>query len=336
VDFPSSTCVDGQTWRDKRVLIAGGAGFIGSTLACRLVELGAQVSIIDCMVPEFGGNLFNLEDYVDRICMSFSDLRDVSSLQPLLEDIEILFNLAGQTSHMDSMTDPYTDLNINCKAQLNLLETCRSVNPAIRIIFASTRQIYGRPDYLPVDEKHPISPVDINGIHKYAAEQYYSLYHHVYGIRSSIFRLTNTIGPRMRIKDARQTFVGVWLRYLIENKPIEVWGGDQLRDFNDVEDVVDAMLVAAVSEDTFGEVFNLGSDQTISLLELAKLMLGLHGTGELMIREYPIDRKKIDIGDYYSAHGKFSSLTGWQPRIPLEQTLKRTIDFYQKNFSSYL
>lgn len=231
-------------WQDKKVLITGGVGFIGSNLARRLADYGTQVTVVDSLVPEFGGNLFNLSGYENQIRINFSDVRDVYSLEPLLRGVDILFNLAGQTSHMDSMLDPYTDLAINCGAQLNLLETCRRINPEISIIFASTRQIYGRPEYLPVDEKHRIEPVDINGIHKYAAEQYYSLYQEVYGIRTCILRLTNTIGPRMRIKDARQTFVGVWIRQLLENKPIEVWGGSQLRDFNDVEDVVDAFLFA--------------------------------------------------------------------------------------------
>ncbi len=325
-----------EAWSDKQILITGGAGFIGSTLATRLAHYGSKVTVIDSLVPEFGGNLFNLDDCAEKIRINFSDIREPFSLKPLLKDVDILFNLAGQTSHMDSMIDPHTDLNINCAAQLNLLEACRSVNPNIRIIFASTRQIYGRPEYLPVDEQHLIAPVDINGIHKYAAEQYYQLYHHLYGIKSCIFRLTNTIGPRMRIKDARQTFVGVWLRQLIEDVPIEVWGGNQLRDFNDVEDVVDAFLIAALDEKCYGEIFNLGSREKISLLDLAKLMIKIHGRGDLVIREYPQDRKKIDIGDYYSSHEKFSTLTGWSPQTLLEQTMERTIGFYREHLPAYL
>jgi nucleoside-diphosphate-sugar epimerase len=325
-----------ELWSGKRILITGGAGFIGSTLALRLAGLGAQVTVIDSLVPEYGGNLFNLRDCEDRIRINYSDIRDTFSLKPLLTDVDILFNLAGQTSHMDSMSEPHTDLNINCGAQLNLLETCRRVNPSIRIVFASTRQIYGKPHYLPVDEAHPISPVDINGIHKYAAEQYYGLYHSLYGIRSCILRLTNTIGPRMRIKDARQTFVGIWIRRLLEDDPIEVWGGEQLRDFNDVEDVVDALLTSAWNESSYGQVFNLGSVQRISLRELAELMISLHGAGDLVIKDYPEERRKIDIGDYYSSHDKFSAITGWSPRIPLDQTLDRTLAFYQSHRPHYL
>ena len=325
-----------EFWSSKRILITGGAGFIGSTLALRLADFGARVTVIDSLVPEYGGNLFNLRDCEDRISINYSDVRDTFSLKPLLTDADILFNLAGQTSHIDSMSDPHTDLNINCAAQLNLLETCRRINPSIRIVFASTRQIYGKPRYLPVDENHPISPVDINGIHKYAAEQYYGLYHSLYGIRSCILRLTNTIGPRMRIKDARQTFVGIWIRRLLEDDPIEVWGGEQLRDFNDVEDVVDALLTSALNESSYGQVFNLGSVQRISLRELAELMISLHGAGDLVIKDYPEERRKIDIGDYYSSHDKFSAITGWSPRIPLDQTLHRTLAFYQSHRPHYL
>lgn len=320
---------------NKRIIITGGAGFIGSTLARRLCGLGNQVVVIDCLIPEFGGNLHNLKDIDGQLTINLSDVRDPFSLRPLLKEADFLFNLAGQTSHLDSMTDPQTDLSINCSAQINLLEICRDVNPEIRVVYASTRQIYGHPDYLPVDENHSISPVDINGIHKYAAEEYHKIYHRNYGIKSCILRLTNTIGPRMRIRDARQTFVGIWIRQLLEHKPIEVWGGEQLRDFNDVEDVVDALILSAQEPDCIGETFNLGSEEKISLIDLAKLMISLHGSGELNIKDFPEDRKKIDIGDYYSNHEKFSRLTGWNPERSLRQTLERTLAYYQANFAAY-
>lgn len=325
-----------EEWRGLPVVITGGAGFIGSTLASRLAGYGSRVTVIDSMIPEFGGNLFNLKDCASLIRVNFSDIREPYSLKPLLCDAEILFSLAGQTSHMDSMKDPYSDLNINCAAQLNVLETIREINPDIRIVFASTRQIYGRPNYLPVDESHTIAPVDINGIHKHAAEQYYSLYNHLYNIRTCILRLTNTIGPRMRVKDARQTFVGIWIRQLIENQPIEVWGGKQLRDFNDVEDVVDAFLMAAMTDESFGNVYNLGCSRKITLLDLAKMMVDIFGNGEINVMEYPEERRKIDIGDYYSSHDRFSFLTGWHPEIPLQETLARTISYYKENLLAYV
>lgn len=323
-------------WQGLKVLITGGAGFIGSTLAIRAAELGADVTVIDSLIPEYGGCLYNLEPIKEKIRINLSDIRDSFSLRPLIEDVDILFNLAGQTSHMDSMKDPHTDLTINCMAQLNLLETCRQFNPNIRIVFASTRQIYGKPSYLPVDENHNINPVDINGIHKYAAELYYGLYGKVYGIRTCILRLTNTIGPRMRIKDARQTFVGIWIRQLLEGHPIEVWGGEQLRDFNDVEDVVHAMLTASQDNNCFGEIFNLGSQEKISLIELATMMKEIHGSGELKIMDYPAERKKIDIGDYYSSFNRFKTLTGWEPAQSLKQTLQRTLDYYADHFTAYI
>jgi len=325
-----------STWQGTKVLITGGAGFIGSTLAIRAAELGAEVTVIDSLIPEYGGCLYNLEPVKDKVRINLSDIRDSFSLRPLIENIDILFNLAGQTSHMDSMKDPHTDLTINCMAQLNLLEICRQFNPNIRIIFASTRQIYGKPTYLPVDENHSINPVDINGIHKYAAELYHGLYGKVHGIRACILRLTNTIGPRMRIKDAKQTFVGIWIRQILEKEPIEVWGGEQIRDFNDVEDVVEAMLIASQDCNCFGKIFNLGSEEKVSLLQLANMIQHINGSGEIKIMPYPPERKKIDIGDYHSSFTRFKDMTGWEPAITLEQTLRRTLEYYSDHLSVYI
>jgi UDP-glucose 4-epimerase len=190
----------------KTVLVTGGLGFIGSNLSIRLVEMGAKVIVVDSLIPNYGGNRHNLQGYENQIRINISDVRDPYSFPVLLEGVDVVFNLAGQTSHMDSMKDPFTDLEINCKAQLSILEACRKVNPEIRIVFASTRQIYGKPRALPVSEDHPLSPVDINGIHKMGGEWYHTLYHHVYGLKTCSLRLTNTIGPRMRICDQRQTF----------------------------------------------------------------------------------------------------------------------------------
>jgi len=323
-------------WAGKNVLITGGAGFIGSNLAIRLCELGANVTIIDCLMPEYGGNLFNLSGYLGRISLRVADIREEALLPSLLREANTLFSLAGQTSHMDSMKEPYIDLNINCSAQLNLLEMCRRHNRDIRIVFASTRQIYGRPAYLPVDECHPISAVDINGIHKIAAESYYQLYSEVYGIRSCSLRLTNTIGPRMRIKDSRQTFVGIWVRMLLEKRSIDVWGGNQLRDFNDVEDVIDAMMIAATTDETVGNAYNLGSNDVISLKALAELMISMNGGGEYKVISYPENRKPIDIGDYYGSFSKFNTLTGWSPTRTLHHTLERTLGYYRDNMNHYL
>lgn len=321
---------------NRSILITGGLGFIGSSLARRLVSLGARVRLIDSLVPQYGGNLYNIHDIDGKVQVNISDVRDRYSMQYLIKDVDFLFNLAGQTSHLDSMEDPFTDLEINSKSQLSILETCRHYNPDIKIVFASTRQIYGKPDYLPVDEKHPLKPVDINGINKLAGENYHVLYNDVYGIQTCVLRLTNTYGPGMRVKDARQTFVGIWIRLILEGKPIEVWGGDQLRDFTYVDDCVEALLLAAASPKANGHIFNLGGSEKIKLRDLAQLMVQLHGTGEFVQREFPSERKKIDIGDYYSDYSLISDTLGWTPEIPLSVGLKRTIEYYRSHLGHYL
>lgn len=325
-----------EEFRGARVLITGGAGFIGSTLAIRLVQLGAQVTVLDSLIPEYGGNLFNLQPVSDQVRLHITDVRNQHGLQHLVRDQDYLFNLAGQTSHMDSMTDPQTDLEINCRAQLSLLEVCRAVNNRLRLVYASTRQIYGKPDRLPVPETHPLRPVDVNGINKLAGEFYHLLYSDVYGIPATVLRLTNTYGPRMRIRDARQTFVGVWIRRLLEDQPFDVWGGQQLRDFTWVEDCVDALLLAAVHPDTPGKCLNLGGCQPVSLLQLAELLVQCHGGGSFVVREFPADRKKIDIGDFYSDDTAFRQLTGWQPATPLASGLELTLAYFRKHLASYV
>ncbi|MBN1764195.1 MAG: NAD-dependent epimerase/dehydratase family protein [Sedimentisphaerales bacterium] len=322
-------------FQGKRVLITGGLGFIGSALAHRLLELGAHITAIDSLIPEYGGNLFNVHDIADRIHINFSDVRDAHSMRYLVQDKDYLFNLAGQTSHLDSMHDPFTDLEINSRSQLSILEACRHYNPDVRIVFASTRQIYGKPDYLPVDEKHLLRPVDVNGVNKTAGEHYHILYNNVYNIRSCALRLTNTYGPRMRVKDARQTFVGIWIKCVVEGKPFEVWGGEQLRDFTYIDDAVEAFLTAAINDKAYGRFFNLGGDGVVSLKELARMLVEAGG-GEYIIKEFPADRKKIDIGDYYSDFSLIKSTLGWEPKVSLREGLKKTVDYYQQHLEKYL
>lgn len=318
------------------ILITGGLGFIGSNLARRLVELGAGVTLVDSLIPEYGGNLFNIEDLKDRVRVNITDVRDPYAMAYLVKGHDYLFNLAGQTSHLDSMSDPFTDLNINATAQLSILEACRLHNPSLRIVFASTRQIYGKPQYLPVDEMHPVCPADVNGINKLSGEWYHILYNNVYGIRACALRLTNTYGPGMRVKDARQTFLGVWIRNLIEGKPIGVFGdGLQLRDFNYVDDVVDALLITAKAPEADGQVFNLGGVEHISLKDLARLMVELHRGGEFRIVPFPSERKTIDIGDYYGDYSKIRSTLGWEPQIPLREGLERTLTYYHRHHRHY-
>jgi UDP-glucose 4-epimerase len=322
--------------KGRSVLITGGLGFIGSNLARRLVACGAKVLLVDSLVPEYGGNLFNIAGIEDRVKVNISDVRDRYSLKYLVRGQDFIFNLAGQTSHLDSMEDPETDLAINCAAQLSILETCRKHCPGVKLVFASTRQIYGKPEYLPVDEEHPLNPVDVNGINKMAAEFYHTLYSNVHGLKACVLRLTNTIGPRMRVRDARQTFVGVWIRQLLEGMPIDVWEGQQLRDFTYVDDVVDAMLAAALSTEGDGKVFNLGGEPAISLRDLAAMMIELNGAGTFNVRTFPADRKKIDIGDYYSDYRRIRAALGWEPRTPLRDAIARTLEFYRANIQHYV
>lgn len=323
-------------FHQSKVLITGGLGFIGSNLARYLVDLGAHVTLVDSLIPEYGGNLFNISGIENRVKVNISDVRDEHSMRYLVQGQDYLFNLAGQTSHMDSMQDPYTDLDINCRSQLAILEVCRKYNPDIQIVFASTRQIYGKPDYLPVDEKHLLRPVDVNGINKMAGEWYHILYNNVYGIRACALRLTNTYGPRMRIKDARQTFLGIWVRLLIEGRSFEVWGGEQLRDYSYVDDTVDALLRAALAPEANGQVFNVGGDRVISLKETADLMIEANGSGDYIICEFPVERKRIDIGDYYSDASLLEMSLNWKPQVKLERGFKFTLDFYRQYSENYL
>ena len=322
-------------FNDKNILITGGLGFIGSTLASRLADLGAHVTVLDSLIPEYGGNLFNIHGIEDKIRVNISDVRDPYTMRYLVQGQDYLFNLAGQTSHMDSMEDPLTDLDINCRAQVSLLEACRTNNPDIKVIFASTRQIYGKPDYLPVDEEHPLRPVDVNGINKVAGEWYHLLYNNVYGIRTSVLRLTNTYGPRMRVKDTRQTFLGIWIRLLLEQKPFEVWDGNQLRDFTYVDDAVEAFLLAAASDAADGKVFNLGGECRISLKDLADLLVDVNGEGDYTLMTYPAERKRIDIGDYYADFERIRKDLGWEPKVSLRKGLAITLDYYRRNHSYY-
>jgi UDP-glucose 4-epimerase len=325
-----------QTYAGKHVLVTGGAGFIGSNLARHLADLGASVVAVDSLIPDYGGNLFNLDGYEDRIKLNIADVRDQFSMNYLVQGQDYLFNLAGQVSHTDSMQNPYIDLEINVRAQLSILEACRRINPAIRILFASTRQIYGKPVYLPADESHPIEPVDVNGINKNAAEKYHLLYGRLYGIPVAVLRLTNVYGPRMRVKDARQTFTGWWIRQLLEGETLRIYGGgQQLRDLNFVDDVVDAMLVAACDPQAIGKSYNLGSEP-LSLLELAEIMIEINGGGSFELVPFPPERKSIDIGSYYANFSKIRAELGWEPHSSIRDGIRRSLDYYREHLGRYV
>jgi UDP-glucose 4-epimerase len=320
----------------KRILITGGLGFIGSNLARQLIKHGAQVLLVDSLIPEYGGNLYNIAGIEAKVRVNIADVRDEYSMTYLVQNQDFLFNLAGQTSHVDSMTAPYTDLDINCQAQLSILEAVRKKNPELKIVYASTRQIYGVPQSLPVDESHPLRPTDVNGINKMAGEWYHILYGNVYGLRTCSLRLTNTYGPRMRVRDARQTFLGWWIRRAIAGEGIQIYGeGTQVRDFNYVDDVVTALLLAAAKPEADGQIFNLGHPSPMSLRDLASLLLRLNGGGQQTMVPFPQQLKAIDIGDYYGDFSRIRKALGWEPLIELEEGLKRTLEFFREHREFY-
>lgn len=325
-----------QSWSGAKVLITGGLGFIGSNLARRLVRDGAKVTMADSLIPEYGGNRANITDFSDRVEVNITDVRDLHAMGHLIQGKDYLFNLAGQTSHLDSMTDPHTDLEINCQAQLSILEACRLKNPTIRVVFASTRQIYGKPDHLPVDENHLLRPTDVNGINKMAGEWYHILYSRVYGIRACSLRLTNTYGPGMRIKDARQTFLGIWIRNVLEGQPFEIWEGGQKRDFTFVDDCVEALLLAATQREAEGEIFNLGGCEVVTLKEAGDLLKEIEPLARYELRTFPAERKAIDIGDFYANFSKIQYQLGWTPQIDLRTGLKKTLAYYRQHLNAYL
>ena len=323
-------------YRNRKVLVTGGLGFIGSNLCRTLVDLGADVTAVDSLLPDYGGNLFNLDGYEDKLRINIADVRG-HGMEFLVRDQEVLFNLAGQVSHIDSMTDPLTDLEINCRSQLSILEAVRKGNPGLKIVYAGTRQVYGRPQRLPVDESHPLQPTDVNGINKISGEMYHLVYNSVYGIRASSLRLTNTYGPRQLISHNRQGFIGWFVRKATLGEEIQLFGdGSQLRDFDYVDDVVDAFLRAGALPAADGQIFNLGGEAPVSLGALAKRMIEIAGHGSLRLVPFPEERKRIDIGDFYADASKIRAALGWRPQTSLDDGLTKTLAFYKAHKERYL
>jgi UDP-glucose 4-epimerase len=324
-------------YRGRRVMITGGLGFIGSNLARQLVAAGADILLVDAMNPEYGANRHNIDGIEDYVRVNVADVRDVTSMDSLVEDREIIFNLAGQVSHIDSMRDPYTDLEINCRAQLSILEACRRFNPRVRVVYAGTRQVYGRPDRLPVDESHLVRPSDINGVNKAAGEYYHLLYNNVFDVRACSLRLTNVYGPRQLIRHNRQGFIGWFIRLAIEGREIQVFGdGSQLRDFVYVDDAADAFMRAGATDRCDGDVFNVGGDEAISHRALVTLLVDVAGSGSVRYVEWPPEKKRIDIGSFYSDSTKFRNLVGWRPEVSLREGLRRSVEFYREHFDRYV
>ena len=321
----------------RKVIVTGGLGFIGSHVAEALVDAGASVSIVDSSTPGLGANPFNVAEFAHRVTLSDVDLRNRKALVPLVADAECVFNLAGQVSHIDSMTAPEFDFEINAWAQLQLLEAVRAAGNRPRVVFASTRQVYGRPSHLPVDEDHPPNPLDVNGVNKLAGEQYHRVYGAVHDLPVVLLRLTNTYGPRQLMKHGRQGFIPVFIRAALEGRTISLYGGGhQIREANHVTDVVDAFLRAgALAEAVAGRTYNLGAKPSFSLRQFAALVLEAAGTGSIEDIPWPAERTLIDIGDYESDHRRAERELGWTPSCPLADGLAATMAFYRDHGVHY-
>ena len=322
-------------YKNKRVLITGGLGFIGSNLAIALVERGANVEIYDSLVPGMGGNKFNIKPVRSFVRLKIADLRNDKEIARAVKGKDIIFNLAGTLSHVDSMANPFLDLDINCRAQLCLLEASKKYNRGVKIVYAGTRNQYGKAHYLPVDESHPLEPTDINGVDAIAGEKYHFMYQKVYGIQVVSLRMTNTFGPRHQMKHSKQGVLNWFIRQIMEGKTVSLMGGGkQIRDVNYVDDVVLACLKAGNLKKADEQVYNLGG-MPISLLGFTQSIIKVWGSGKIRIIEFPKNRKKIEVGDYIADISKIGKVCGWKPKTDINEGIKKTIDYYMANKKYY-
>ena len=329
----------------RRCVVTGGLGFIGSNLALALAEGGADVTVVDSRVERHGANPRNLvpdgehTEADGRVTVVQADIGAVDrpEVRTAAVGADVVFNLAGQVSHVDSMDDPLFDLDVNTTSQFRFLELLRHENPSATVVYTSTRQIFGKPRYLPVDEEHPVAPVDVNGITKYATEQLHLLYHDVYGLPATAVRLTNVFGPRQRLRDDLQGFLPIFVRRALADEAITVFGeGEQQRDCLYVDDVMECLLLAAMSSDAPGQIFNVGNDERLSLGAIADLVVAASGTGRVEHVPWPPDRDAIDIGSYFGDSSKAKRVLGWEPRTTFADGIARTLAFYRARAPWYL
>jgi UDP-glucose 4-epimerase len=328
----------------RRCLVTGGLGFIGSNLALALLRHGAEVTVVDARVDRHGANPWNLvpDDGTEpdgRVAVVEADVADVgrADVRAAALGADVVFNLAGQVSHVDSMNAPLFDLHANTTSQFAFLDLVRRENATATVVFTSTRQLFGRPRYLPVDEEHPVSPVDVNGITKYATEQLHLLYHEVYGLRACAVRLTNVYGPRQRLRDDLQGFLPIFIRRALADESITVFGdGTQERDCLYVDDVVECLMLAAIAPDAPGQLFNVGNDEHLELRVLAAEVVRATGAGRVEHVPWPADRDAIDIGSYFGDSSKAKRMLGWEPRTAFREGIERTIAFYHARSAWYV
>ncbi len=323
-------------YSNRNVMITGGLGFLASNLAHTLVELGAKVLLVDPMLPLYGGNYFNVESIRDRVRVNIADIRDAGAMNELVKGQDVIYHIGNQTSHVDSMTDPLLDVDINCRGNIIFLEACRQFAPEAKIVYAGTRGQYGRLQYVPVDEKHPSNPTDVYGINKHAGEQYMFTYGRIYGMPVTSLRINNSYGPRGQMKHGKYGILNWFLRLAMDGKAIQVYGeGQQLRDYNYVDDVTDAFLRVAATEKSNGEAYNLGSNEHIKFIDLVRRIVAAAGSGSVEQIAWPEDRAAIEIGDYAADIAKIQTELGWRPTVTLGQGLERTVGFYREHKQHY-
>lgn len=319
-----------------RVLITGGAGMIGSTIARLAVSSGARVTIVDTMAPQYGGNLFNLDGIADRIEFVYGDIREMALMSEIVRGKDIIFNLAAQVSYVDSNIDPFTDLDINLRGHLTVLEACCMHNPKARLVFSSSRFVYGNVEYNPVDEKHPFNCLSIYGVHKLNAEKYYHFYSSAHGISSLVFRIANPYGPRQQMKHSKYGILNYFVRLALEGKPLTIFGdGKQQRDYVYVDDLARAMVMGAAANISGFEVFNLGTGTGIEFGAMARTIAELVPGTEVQQVEWPKDRYFVETGDYITDITKIRQALAWSPEVGIRDGIQATIKYYRRNATHY-